>query len=802
MRILPASSDLSTTHLHLQMHLETAAKEAAANAGKLARARLKQQQRESATEYGRALFQAHGEKVALGLERILGRAINREQVAGPHFAGLLDLMKLCDKGPKPIAAIALGVVLDKVSQRTGYRALANAIGRAIEEEVRVLPVEDRGADLLRIARRRHGRQLASAQRLKELRIEHQPWETKQRYEVGALLLELVLAETQLLRVETAAGRKGKQLVPNPVVAEIIAAHPPTPHRVRRLPMLVPPRPWQGMKGGGHLDNDEPLVRSRQGLSLAYLDGHLGGALRVANALQGQQLQIDRWMVTQQRIAWDASLRGLFPLLRDPLEPPPKPQELVGAEEFKAWQRQVQRAARDRALGRPVRERVEQGIRQCEQVAGLPCWFAYNLDFRGRLYTSNRYATHQGPDWEKAAITVANALPCDERSIDWVLQAAAGHWGERGSWPQRLAWGRERVEWMVAAAEEPLDRLHLWRDAKEPWQFLSCCRALHLWLQDPSEPVHQLIRFDQTTSGPGIVAALTRDRAIARATNLIGSTRHDLYVEVAEEVSRLLRADLEAGDAREQRLAGFWLERGISRSMAKGPVMTTIYGAQMLGIAEQLVALLDEQEGEVSLGRLERERLVPCRYLSRKFGLVLGAKLKPALELQSWLRSASRRSLSKNIPMAWTSPMGLPIQVGRPMGSTSRINTLLSGRRRWRTLLDQPRDGELSARETSRGVMANVVHSFDAALAWAVVCIGADKGVAVLPNHDCFAVAPCHAEWLHATLHQQLRELYKPDWLAEIGAEIAATARLSRLAAAPMVGTLEVGEIGQNPYCFS
>jgi len=802
MRILSASSDLSTRHLHLQLHLERAAKEAAANASKLSRARLMQQERESATEYGCALFRAHGEKVALGLEQVLGRAINREQVAGPHYAGMLHLMQLCDKGPKPIAAIALGAVLDKVSQRTGYRALANAIGRAIEEEVRVLAVEDRGTDLLRIARRRHGRQLASARRLKELRIEPEPWDSKQRYEVGALLLELVLAETQLLRVETVAGRRGKQLAPNPVVAEIIAAHPPTPRRAKRLPMLVPPRPWEGMKGGGHLDNDEPLVRSRQGLSLAYLDGHLGGALRVVNALQGQQLEIDRWMVTQQRIAWDANLRGLFPLERDPVEAPPKPQELVGPEKFKEWQQQVQRSARDKTMGRPVRERVEQAIRQCEQVAGMPCWFAYSLDFRGRLYTGNRYATHQGPDWEKAAITVADALPCDDRAADWILKAAAGHWGVRGKWEERLVWGRDRLEWMVAAAEEPLDRLHLWRDAKEPWQFLSCCRALHLWLQDPREPVRQLIRLDQTTSGPGIVAALTRDRAIARATNLIGSTRHDLYQEVAEEVMRLLRADLEAGDMREQRLAGFWLERGIGRAMAKGPVMTSIYGAQMLGIAEQLVVQLDEQEGEVPLGRLEHERLVPCRYLSRKFGLVLGAKLGAAMELQAWLRTASRRSLSKNIPMSWTSPMGLPIQVGRPLGSTSRINTLLSGRRRWQTLLDQPKGGELSARETSRGVTANVVHSFDAALAWAVVCEGADKGISVLPNHDCFAVAPCHAGWLHATLHHQLRELYKPDWLAEIGAEIAAAAKLSGLPAPPMVGTLQVGEIGQNPYCFS
>lgn len=793
---------MSTPSEQAQLHLEREAQEAARNAAEIARAKLRQQQNESATEYGRALFAQHGEAVALRLEDTIGRAITGQIVAGPFHAGIQLLIPLGSKGPRAMAAVALGVVLDRLSQTTSHRAAANAIGKAIEAEVRALPVEDRGADLLRIGRRRHGKQLATTERLRELRISSRPWTAADRFQVGGFLLEIVIAETGLVRTRNIPGRRGLQLEPQPAVAEIIAAHPPTPLRARRLPMLAPPRPWPGMHGGGHYDNTEALVRSRQGLSLDYLDGRLGPALQVVNTLQRQQLEIDPWMVRHQRVAWDANLRGLFPIQRDPITAPPRPEEHVGGEAFARWQQQNERAHRDRITGRDVRARVEQSLRQMEQVAGQPIWFAWSMDFRGRLYSCNRYATHQGPDHEKAAVLVANALPCDERAADWILKAAAGHWGQRGSWAERLQWGRDNLDRMLAAAEEPLERAHLWRDAKDPWQFLGCCRAMREWLSEPSQPIRQVIRLDQTTSGPGIIAALVRDRAMARSCNLIGTTRHDLYQEIADEVMRLLRVDLEAGDVREQRHAAFWLERGVSRSMAKGPVMSSVYGAQLLGVGEQLAALLDEAEGEVSLGRLERDRLLPCRYLARKFGLVLGTRLKAAMELQAWLRGMARACLSKNVPLQWSSPMALPIQVGRPVAAKSRITTLLHGRRSWQTVLDQPQPGELSARETSRGITANLIHSFDAALAWQVVCNGAERGVEVLPNHDCFGVPPCHADWLAATLPQLVRELYKPDWLAEISAEIACSAGLQLPKAPPVVGDLPVGLIGQNGYLFS
>ena len=50
-------------------------------------------------------------------------------------------------------------------------------------------------------------------------------------------------------------------------------------------------------------------------------------------------------------------------------------------------------------------------------------------------------------------------------------------------------------------------------------------------------------------------------------------------------------------------------------------------------------------------------------------------------------------------------------------------------------------GELSARKTNQGIVANAIHSFDAAFCQIVVARMGMKDAPVLTNHDCFATTP-------------------------------------------------------------
>lgn len=771
-----------------------------------ARARLRELGRESVTEYGTALFTANAERVTIALGLLLEELLANPSKPGPYFSAWPLLLMVTNRGPRTLAAIAIGVVLDHISQRPTERKLAGAIGIALQGELKAGRIEQLSPDLLRLIRKRKGNKaLSSKQVLDQLRLDVGGWATAERTQVGGLLLQVIAANSNLIRIEASArnGRSRKVVVATDEALAVIKANPPRPLPARRLPMLVPPRPWQGMYGGGHLDNEDALVRSRAGYDLGHLTPKgLAPLLKVVNALQEQELRIDPAMVELQRCAWDHNIRGLFPVTRDPLPEPPRPQELLGPEEYKRYLRQKAAAQQDRNQNALLRRRIEETLRQCEEVAGQPMWFAYCLDFRYRIYSSNRYATHQGPDWEKGAIQFAAAEQCSVEAFEWMLKAAAGHYGVASTWRDRLTWGQEHLPQICALAEAPLDRLELWRDAKDPWQYLQICRAIAQQVADPNSSCSVPIRFDQTCSGIGIAAALMRDRRLARLTNINGKIRKDIYGHIAEELLRLLRLDLSNGTPSEVRMAELWLEFGINRSLCKGPVMTTIYGAQFLSIVDGLVLALEERQAGLRVSEWEQAYLVPARYLARKISLLLGTELKSCLELQAWLRNVSKRVLAKGEQLEWINPLGVPMRLGDQLDPRTTVTSLTHGKRRWQAWTDQADDGELSARSTNRAVTANVIHHFDAAHAHIIVSMSSAHSFPLLTNHDCFATIPAQAGWLHHTLHDQLRVVYATDWLEEMRQQIRSSARLSNLQRPPTVGDLCPGEIGLNPHCFS
>lgn len=796
---------VSSTAVDAQRRRDRRERERARWAGVNAAANLKAKGCESATDHGRALFQQHAEQVTVALGLLLEELLANPHRAGRHLA-CWPLLLLVNRGPRSIALVALSVVIDSISRRQHDLTVARAIGRAIDEEVRALRIEsERSRALLRLVRRRLGaRRLADPMVLRALQLDSSAWDNGQQREIGMLLLELIEANTDLIRFrQVTVGRRSKRMVEATEAArEVIKTNPPRPSPIRQLPLLVPPRDWDGMHGGGHGEAG-PLVRSRAGHDLSYLTpAALAPVLGAVNALQQQQLVIDPWMVAQQRLAWEANIPGLFGVTREPRPEPPRPTEVVGPEAWGAYKRECRQIRQELYEGARQRRRIETTLRQCEEVAGLPVWFAYCADFRGRLFTSNRYATHQGPDWEKATILFSAGAPCSVEDFEWLLKAAAGHWGIRGSWAERLSWGRQHLQELAAAGEAPLDRLDLWQGAKDPWQFLQLCRAITQQIEAPNSPCCVPVRFDQTCSGLGIAAALTRDRALGRLTNLWGTTGRDIYRHVAEQLTHQLRLDLSNGLAGEQRLAEFWLQLGVDRSLCKGPVMTTIYGAQFMGITDQLISQLEERDSNLSISQWQRGYVTPATYLSRKLAVLLGAELASCIALRSWLTNTCRLVLRHERPLRWTGPYGFPVQLGQRFDQRRNVTSLTRGRRRWKAAGEADAEQGLSAMQTNRSITANLIHSFDAAFCHAVVSTCAALGVEVLTNHDCFATTPRHAGWLHQQLHQQLRTMYSPDWLAEITGEIQDANRDLLIPGPPAVTTLCPGEIGNNPLCFS
>lgn len=760
------------------------------------RSKLVTHGQESATEYGRALFAEHGQRVADALDALLTRFVLNPAIAGPHYEALPLLLHFSSRGVKPVAAVALGRVLDGISSRHRHRKLCLAIGRAVEDEVRAGRIAARDQDTLRLLLRHEGKSVAVRPvTLRQLGLPGARWTHGDRHALGALLLHVIAAETPLVRFVSQAvrGAPVQMVEATEATLEQIRATPLEIKPERSIPCAVPPEPWSSYRG---------LVKRRDGLPLDYTESSSRAALCVVNRLQQQQMTVDPWMAAVQRDAWEANIRGLFPVTRDPEVAPPRPEDNTDRRAWAKWERAARLAWAEERENARARARLQQSMDQAQQLAGQPLWFRYELDFRGRIYTSNRTTTHQGPDHEKAQLCLPGE-PCDEDAAEWILKAAAGHWGlGRASWADRLQWGRDNFDRLQAVATAPLERLELWRDAADPWQFLQMAKAFSAWLTDPATPITAPIRLDQTTSGLGIAAALVRDERLARETNLIGSTRHDIYGKVAAATTDALRQHLEAGTTGQQRHAAQWLELGVDRALCKEPVMAAIYGGQFQSLFDGLADHLRNVAAPSQAGEYERQVVLPARYLAKVMRQVLEPELRPLLDLRDWLKGISAMVVKQQQRLRWTSPSGFVVVIGAKQKANAPARTLLHGCRGWETEDSGRRREELSVLASNRSITANLIHSFDAALVAAVIYRAEAAGALVLPNHDCFAAVPSRVKWLHSTIHDELRALYATDWLHEIRNEIACSSGIDDLPMPPMIQTLTPGAIGQNPYAFS
>lgn len=733
--------------------------------------RLIQRGAESKTSYGRVLLQEYAEAVSLAIDVTLGELLIHEEKAGPFMKFWPLLLYFANRGPRSIALIALGQVLDRINSKPERMKLALAIGKALQDERTAHKLQQRhGTALLSELTKKFGRRSVQAKTLEKLRVQPSDWETEDKRGVGNLLLELIAANTDL--IEFSADKK-QRVLPTAVVADLIRANPPRPLSVRSLPSLLPPVPWDGPMRG-----KKPLVGSRAAIDRSHLTpANLEAALVVVNKLEQQELVIDPWMAQVQREAWDSNMPDLFPVRRDPGT------DFSPSEDV--W----------------IRTRIEEALRQAEEVAGMPIWLEHDMDFRGRLYCSSRMAGHQGPDHQKALISFAGGERMNDDAFEQLMAAAAGHYGlGHSSWGERVQWCRAHLDQIEAIAAAPLDRADLWKGADDPWQYLQACKAIADFMADDSKPCGCPVRFDQTASGMGIAAMLTRDQELARHTNVIGSTRHDLYGYVAERLVQLLTMDLDSWDPFEVRMAEFWLKLPINRSLTKGPTMTTIYGSRQFGIREQVTAWLQQVNPDVPVGRWKWEYTVPAQYLARKIGLLIGAELKSCVALDAWLRDVSSKCVKKGKRLRWDAPSGFPLNFGSSLEDKQKTNSLLYGSRRWKHVDVDVEPGELSVRATNRGITANTIHAFDAAMVHLLVVRCGWVQAPLLTNHDCFATTPARAQWLHQALSAEMREMYKTDWLAEIRVEISEHAGFP-LPHPPQVGTLAVGKIGENPYCF-
>ena len=753
--------------------------------------------------------------------------------------------------PAAAAYLTLRLALESSAGVGALTALAAKLGARIDEERRMRRlrrVERRLFDQLmrrarphRSYRERRKRLLKAADRVA---ADAQTWPLRDRALLGVKLLELAVERTGLFEIGLATTRLGGRIVSRRVVepsAKLAAALKSAAHRaallrVERDPMVRPPEPWTGLRGGGYLTAQAPLlslVKTRSLVHLAELESMAAPQVyRAVNAAQETAWRVNRRVLSVQRRCLDEkrALGGL-PIL-EAAPPPEQPQDGAGEAVLRSHRRAMrlwreeERRRRSRALALRLTHQTARRFSRFERI-----WLPHQLDFRGRLYPATRLSP-QGPDPVRALLEFSEGRPLGEEGWKWLAihLANCGDFEKISKAPlaERVRWVFRNEERIRAVAADPMADL-FWCEADKPWQFLAACLEWDAYVQriercgeaaaNAQFRSHLPVALDGACSGLQHFSLMLRDEIGGAAVNLAPKAdASDLYTDVAQRLRRRLESDLDSersirvGGARVEArvLARAWLDFGVDRGLVKRPTMTYSYGARSFGYADQIIEDALEprraaaREGEADWPFPGDDVVGPAVYLATHIAEAIEGVVVKAAEAMNWLQGLAAESAKRDLPLRWTTPDGFIVLQAYRETRRRMIHTTLSGRVLRLTMREESE--RIDRRRQRQGAAPNVIHSLDACHLRLTVAKAHREGLRSFALvHDSFGVHAADTPRFFQMIREALVELYgETDVPERLNRELAAglPPGARRAHAPPAQGDLALDQVLEAEFAFA
>lgn len=559
------------------------------------------------------------------------------------------------------------------------------------------------------------------------------------------------------------------------------------------PMIVPPRPWTALRGGGYLtipDTDLVKHHNNKRAIAALNTADLTLIFAAVNALQQTPWRINARIYTIMRRAWERgdALPGL------PREPqrqlPGRLPKGTQPEILKRHKAELARIHRANTKARADQEIMQMRMRICgELVEEERLYFPYQIDNRGRAYPIPQAFSPQSDDTERALLDFAEGKPLGDSGARWLAVHLANTFGEdKVSFEEREQWIMARHQEIIDFAENPHPDHRFWKEAEKPWCFLAASMEwAHYCHEGPNFTSYLPIAMDGTCNGLQHLSAMGRDAAGGRATNLVpGIKPADLYQQVADLVKVAVEADAKKGrqEARE------WLGK-ITRKLVKRATMTTPYGVTPKGIRDQLI-----QDGFT--GHLQ-DKWEGVTYLTDILEGCIGEVVVKAKEIMDWLKGIADFLAEADRAICWTTPTGLPVVHEYRSRKARRVVT------KPYTLVLYDRDVRLRLQKKKQvnAITPNFVHSMDAAHMMFTVNRLHQEGLYNFAMvHDSYAVHACDVDRLHNALREEFVRIYRKPILEKFLTEQRAVNPGIMLPDPPRLGNLDITDVLRSDYFFA
>ncbi len=738
-----------------------------------------------------------------------------------------------------LAFITIRTVVDEIVQKQPSSEVAMKIGQSILDLIEYRKFKAQNPGFLYAIERNletnnpsHRRTVLMLQKRKA-GIEDEPWSKETKFHIGWKLLCLLIESTGVVELTKEGPQRYRWIKPTALVekyfreanAKCEVLHPVC------LPMVVPPLPWEGVHGGGFLNNHKTnrykLIKTTNGKALKA-QGKMPLVYRALNALQETPWRINKRVYEVIREIWSTTNgMGVLPP-PDGDELPPKPwaddeehkrMQQTSPEVVEKWKREANEVYARNSEARTKRFTLSFQLLMAERFLNEPeiffCWF---LDWRGRMYPLQRHLSPYSDDAGRALLEFADGKPLGERGTYWLAVHGANSYGyDKVPFAERIEWVHEHEREILDSASNPIDGCRFWMDADKPFQFLAFCFE---WAGVKREGAcfisHVPVRMDGTCNGLQHFSALLRDREGAKATNLAPAERpSDIYGKVAKVVAELVEQDLanrsvfkaeksEDGSLEQSLrfcdMAAVWHGK-IDRRLCKENVMTTPYGVTKNGLRDQLLEQLKER-GEDFLATDDNWNV--CLYLAERVHEAIDRVVVAAQAGEQWFREVAKVMNEANKPLCWTAPSGFKVWHECREQESKVIATVLGKDRIRHTL---KKDSErLNKRKQVSGISPNFIHSLDASHLVLTVNKCLDAGILSFAMvHDSYGTHAADIERMAGILREAFVEMYSAPILENFRNEVASQlpGKLAgKIPPLPPRGDFDVQEVRESLYFFS
>jgi len=667
---------------------------------------------------------------------------------------------------------------------------------------------------LKTSNKTHRRKVMVASK-KKFMPQEKEWNADTRRSIGDKLISLLINSTGIIYRKNSKSLKNNE-------CQTLEFHPDTQDWLEEahkrcetmkpswLPMVVPPVNWDGTEGGGYYSVHIKLIKKKME-SKAESRTPGSQVLDGLNSLQQTEWQINQSVldIVSELVEREGHRLGVLASLED-IVFPGKPEDFDNwvqekPEEFKVWKRQMTLAYERQVAEKSKRMAQLQMVGIAKKMKDYKkIYFPYVLDFRGRAYPIPQLLHPQGEDLAKGLLQFATGKPLGKHGGYWLSVHGANVFGfDKASLDDRVEWVRENERLILDSAEDPLGQ-KFWTEADKPWQFLAFCMEYKGYKEKgPAYKSKLCVAVDGSCNGLQHFAAMLRDEVGGEAVNLRNlKERKDIYSIVAEDVAQTVSETTEWPTS-EYQYARLW-DGKVDRKIVKRPVMTVPYGVTLRGMGEQIA---DELRNDLrpEYTDIRMDLFKAGNFLGKLTYNAVARNLVSAITAMDWLKDVARVFNTANMPIYWTTPVGMHVCQHKIKTKTKQIKTMTDKVKVWLSY-KQPTDKLNTVKQIS-GIAPNVVHSLDASHMFMTVNACSEKhnmrhfGFV----HDSFGCHAADMQNLYDEIRVQFVRLYshnvlndlREQWLSQLPEEYR-----SKVPELPKFGNLDINEVKEAEYFFA